>query len=175
MRTFRRFLSCAALALCLTGAAVPSRGAVFIVRHAEKQSDSNDREVPLSEAGKARARRLAEILRDAKIAAIYSTDFVRTLATAEPLAQANGQKVILYAPNGADGKVDMAPLVGRIRAEHAADNVLVVGHSNTVGPLIQALGCRDDVSVAGGEYDGLWIVVPASGHGGSPTLLRLRQ
>jgi len=174
MTTLRRFISFAALAICLAGAAPTAHAAVFIVRHAEKQSDSNERDVPLSEAGKARAKRLEEILRDAKIAAIYSTDFVRTLATAEPLAQAAGQKVILYA-TGADGKIDLAPLVEKIRADHGRDNVLVVGHSNTVGPLIQALGCRDDVSVAGGEYDGLWIVVPASGHGGSPTLLRLRQ
>lgn len=158
----------AAAAVALS--ALPADAAVFVVRHAEKQTEENGREVPLSAAGSARAKRIAEELRDARIVAVYSTDMVRTLATAEPLARLVHVTPILYdpAPEG------MKALAGRIRTEHPSDNVLVVGHSNTIGPLLQALDVRDAVEVGGSEYDGLWVVVP-SGRGHAPVLLRLRQ
>lgn len=148
----------------------PASAAVFVVRHAEKQTEENGKEVPLSDAGRARAKRLATILRDAKIVAVYSTDTVRTLATAEPLMSAVHVQTVLYDAAGSDA---MSALAERIRREHPADNVLVVGHSNTIGPLLQALGCAEKVEIASAEYDGLWIVVPATA--GAPVLLRLRQ
>lgn len=162
--------------LLLVFAAIPdaARAAVFIVRHAEKQTEANEKEVPLSEAGRARAKRIGEMLRDAGIVAVYSTDTVRTLSTAAPLAAMVKVEPVLYAAAGADGKVDLKPLAKRILAEQGSRNVLVVGHSNTIGPLIEALGCRETVTVGGAEYDGLWVVVPAAD--GSPAaLLRLRQ
>ena len=51
------------LAAALLGPAL-ARAAVFIVRHAEKQTESNDRDVPLSKEGQTRAAHLAAILRD---------------------------------------------------------------------------------------------------------------
>ena len=172
----RSYLRSAALGLVLAAfAAAPAPAAVFIVRHAEKQTEANEKEVPLSDAGRARAKRIAEMLRDAGIAAVYSTDTVRTLSTAAPLAAIAGVQPVLYAPAGADGRVDLKPLAKNILAEHGSRNVLVVGHSNTIAPLIEALGCRETVTVGGAEYDGLWIVVPAPARGGPSTLLRLRQ
>ncbi len=64
----------ALFALVLAAAILPARiaaGAVFIVRHAEKETESNEKDVALSEAGRARAARLAAILHDARIAAIF--------------------------------------------------------------------------------------------------------
>jgi broad specificity phosphatase PhoE len=175
MKTVRqiRFVALG-LVLSLFAAATASP-AVFIVRHAEKQTEANEKEVPLSAAGQARAKRIAEILRDAGIVAVYSTDTVRTLSTAAPLAAMMKLQPILYAPAGADGKVDMKPLAEKIRTGQGTRNVLVVGHSNTIAPLIEALGCSESVTVGGSEYDGLWVVVPASAPGGSAALLRLRQ
>jgi phosphohistidine phosphatase SixA len=157
------------LAFVLSEPAV-ARAAVFIVRHAEKQTESNDRDVPLSKEGQTRAGHLAAMLRDSGIVAIYSTDTVRTLATAEPLARMTGLKPILYDAAGPDA---MKALAMRIRREHGAGNVLVVGHSNTIEPLVQAFGSGEHVPVGGAEYDGLWIVLPAAK--GAPGLLRLRQ
>jgi 2,3-bisphosphoglycerate-dependent phosphoglycerate mutase len=162
----------AAILLLVFPALAFGQRAVFVVRHAEKASEANDASVPLSEAGTARAKRLAAILKDAGITAIYSTDTVRTRKTAEPLAAFARTDVRIYEATTADGKVDVQPLAERLRKEHAKDAVLVVGHSNTIGPLLAALGCTEDVSIAGNEYDNLFIVV-ARGQG-SPVLLRLR-
>ena len=49
----------------------------------------------------------------------------------------------------------------------------MVGHSNTIAPLVKAFGSSEEVSIGAGDYDGLWIVVPAAS--GPPALLRLRQ
>jgi broad specificity phosphatase PhoE len=53
---------------------------VIVVRHAEKISGSDER---LSDAGHARAR-LAAMLKDARVSAIYSTDTERTRDTVKP-------------------------------------------------------------------------------------------
>ncbi len=110
------------------------------------------------------------------------TDTARTLATAAPLARVAKISPEIYDAAGADAA---ALLAARIFREHPAENVLVVGHSNTVGPLVSALGCGEEVRVGPQEYDGLWIVIPAP-RGEAPrtpgpvsaapaTLIRLRH
>ena len=66
-------------------AAVPAAAqkAVFVVRHAEKISEEDQR---LSEAGHSRAERLARMLAGSGISAIYATDTERARDTAAPLA-----------------------------------------------------------------------------------------
>ena len=168
-RACLRILAVAA-AILITHSATAQR-AVFVVRHAEKQTDSNDAGVPLSEAGRARAMRLAALLKNAGVTAIYSTDFVRTLETAEPLARTLKITVRKYSATGPDGKPDLQPLARRLKAEHARDIVLVVGHSNTVPPLLNALGCVEEIEIPAAQYDDLFAVVPTGQ--GPPTLLRL--
>ncbi len=72
-------------------AAAPARAqkAVFVVRHAEKISEQDQ---SLTEAGRARARRLSEMLADAGISAIYATDTARARDTAKPLADASSSR-----------------------------------------------------------------------------------
>lgn len=151
---------------------VLSQQAIFVVRHAEKQSDSNDPPTPLSQAGLARAQRLAEILRDAGITAIYSTDTVRTKSTVEPLSRVRNLPIQLYAARDTRGNLDPATLVHKLHQSHPGDVVLVVGHGDTVAPLLTALGCREEVHLGAAEYDNLFVVVPRRGR--NPELLRLR-
>ena len=152
-------------ALLLAGAGfVPcaeARQAVFVVRHAEKISEQDER---LTEAGRARADRLAQILKDSGIAAIYSTDTERTIGTAKPLAEALGQKIRIYSA--------IPPLAENLRRDNLRDVVLVVGHSNTVGPILTALGCGETVSITSDEYDNLFLVLPREA--GKAALIRLR-
>ena len=167
----RLFPVLAAAALVLIATPGAAQRAVFVVRHAEKAADSNEPGVPLSPAGQARAKRLAAILGKTGVTAIYSTDMVRTLDTAEPLAQALKIKVQKYAPRDADGKPDLEPLAKLLKTDYPRDVVLVVGHSDTVPPLLKALGCAESVEIPADRFDDLFVVVP--GASGPPTLLRL--
>jgi broad specificity phosphatase PhoE len=110
----------------------------------------------LSAAGQARAERLAQMLADAGITAIYATEFRRTQDTGQPLGAKLGVPV---RPMPAK---DTAGLVAKLKADHAKDVVLVIGHSNTVPDVIKALGGAA-VTVGDTEYDSLFIVVPATG------------
>ncbi len=168
-----RKLAAAFLAAGILAVARPAEAqrAVFVVRHAEKASDSNEPGVPLSHAGQARARKLAAVLARAGVNAIYSTDFVRTLATAEPLARELKIPVQKYAAKDAKGQMTPAPLVQKLKAEHGKDTVLVVGHGDTIPSLLKALGYPDPVEIPGDQYDNLFVVVP-NAHA-PPSLLRL--
>ncbi len=160
----------ALLALALVPGAARAQKAVFVVRHGEKTSDSKEL---LTEAGRERARRLAALLKDSGVAAIYSTDTERTRDTVQPLADALGVKVALYDTGASmSGAVDARPFVEKLRREHPRDVVLIVGHSNTIPNLLETLGCEEKVTLAPNEYDDLFIVVPRAG--GTVTLLRLR-
>lgn len=159
----RKSIATALLVTATTGAASAQR-AVVIVRHAEKQTEGNEPEVPLSEAGKARAERLAALLSDAGVTAIYATDTVRARKTAEPLAKALQIEIKIYASR--------EPLAQRLRREHPAGVVLVVGHSNTVPELLAALGHPEEVRIASGEFDKVFLLVPDKER--PPAVLRLR-
>ncbi len=166
----RRIILVASVVAFLVAAEAAAQQAVFVVRHGEKISDEDER---LTEAGRARAARLSEMLKRSGITAVYSTDTERTLGTARPLADALGLKIGIYdTPKGADGRIDATPLAERLRRDVPLGVVLVVGHSNTVGPILAALGCAEEVTIANDEYDNLFVVVPKEG--GKASLVRLR-
>lgn len=99
---------------------------IYIVRHAEKQLSGNDPE--LSVAGNVRAKKLAQILADKEIKHVFSTDYKRTRLTAAPTASEAGVKIEIYDPKNHD------ELVEKLRMMDG--NVLVIGHSNTVGQAV---------------------------------------
>jgi broad specificity phosphatase PhoE len=136
---------------------------VFVVRHAER-ADAGMRaaqttaspDPPLSDAGRARADRLASMLSATAITAIYTTEFIRTQQTAAPLAA-----MLKVTPVTMSSK-DTAAMVARVKADHPRDVVLIVGHSNTVPDIVKALG-GSIVTVGDNEYDKIFVVVPATG------------
>jgi broad specificity phosphatase PhoE len=131
---------------------------VIVVRHAERadggagapttMAGSSDPE--LSEAGKARAAKLAAMLGDAGVTAIYTTEYRRTKDTAAPLAAKIGVAAEVVMARDADA------LAAKIKA-HKSGAILVVGHSNTVPAIIKAIG-GSAVTVADDEYDSLFFV-----------------
>lgn len=143
---------------------------VIVVRHAERadggagtaaaMTGSNDPE--LSEAGKARAQKLAAMLGESGIVAIYTTEYRRTRDTAAPLAEKIGVKPEVVPSREA------AALVSKIKA-HSSGAVLVVGHSNTVPQVIKALG-GSAVTVADDDYDSVFFVAA----NGTTTRIRFR-
>ena len=139
---------------------------VIVVRHAEKVADGSA-DPALAPAGAARALRLAGALRDAQVTAIYVTATQRSQDTAAPLATQNGVLVTVV-----DGK-DVDALVDRIHREHRGETVLVVGHSNTVGPIVRALGGVAPETLDDSDYDELFVVTEPTF--GRSTTLRLRE
>lgn len=149
------------LALVVFAMVVPSVAKaqmVIVVRHAERADGgatpatsavaSPDPE--LSEAGKARAQKLAAMLADAGVIAIYTTEYKRTKDTAAPLAAKINVPVTVVVSRDANA------LAAKIKA-HKTGVVLVIGHSNTVPAIVKALG-GSVVTVADDEYDSMFFV-----------------
>ena len=110
---------------------------VILVRHAEKGDDPKD--PGLSPAGKARAEVLATSLKRHKIGHVFVSDTKRARETAAPLAKARGlTPVEVTLANGSDAYVNA--VVASIQALPAGSSALVIGHSNTLALVIDALG-----------------------------------
>lgn len=120
---------------------------VFLVRHAEKQTDAG-KDPALTEQGKQRAINIAALLSNKNITAIYSTDYQRTQQTAAPLAQKLGIKVLSYDP----GK--LSEFAESIKSSDK--NVLIVGHSNTTPALVVHFGGESHGDIDESEYDRLY-------------------
>jgi phosphohistidine phosphatase SixA/ketosteroid isomerase-like protein len=136
---------------------------VYLVRHAEKETDGED--PGLTEAGRARAAALPRVLRSADLRAVYATPLRRSALTASPVAEGLGIPVTTYAPGETEA------LAKRLRTEHAGEAVLVVGHSNTLPELLRHLGAKDPPAVAEDAYDDLFVV--SVGAAGAATVRHL--
>ena len=143
--------------------------AIFVVRHAE-QAGPGSTNPPLTEAGEQRAKRLADVLKDAGIDVIFSSEesccTKRTAQTVEPLAKAQNVEVKLIPRKDYDG------LIARLHTEHAHDRVLIVGHSSTVPKWLTAFGYPVKFKLARSEYDNLFMIVPKSGS--EPLVFQIR-
>ena len=143
-------------------AAVPARAfaqkLVFVVRHGERADAGMTQQAdpPLSPAGQARAQKLMTMLADAGVTAIVTTELIRTQQTAQPLAAKLGLTPEIVQHDNAPG------VVATLKITHAADIVLVVGHSDTIPAILKAYG-KADVTIADNEYDDLFVIVPATG------------
>lgn len=138
-------------AIVLTGCThipSPQTQTFFLVRHAEKQAGLDP---ALTDAGVRRANALADLMKDAHLSGIYSSDYARTRETAAPVAEKAGLDVMLYDPR------DLTALSARLASE--CGRCLVVGHSNTTPALAAALGgeAGDEIDEAT-EYDRLYII-----------------
>lgn len=135
---------------------------VFLVRHAERAEDGTS-DPPISESGRDRALLLSEVLRDAELTQIHTTDFRRTRATGRPTAEAAGLEMTLYDPDDLEG---LAEELRRTPGRH-----LVLGHSNTTPALAEALGGDPGSPIDEMEYDRLYVVT-LTDEGASTVLIR---
>ena len=135
---------------------------VFLVRHAEREEEPRD-DPPLKAEGVARSKELARLLGNAGIKAIYTSHLARTKLTAEPLATKLGLKVtpIVLKTNPSNqrqiAEESTAEVVNKI-LERAGENVLVVGHSNSVPDVIKMLGGDVVPTIDERTFDNLFIV-----------------
>ena len=138
---------------------------VVVVRHAEKASET-DRDPTLSDAGRARAAALDSVLMDAHVVAILVTQYRRTVETAALVASRHHLTPIVITTEG--GVAVHAAAMAR-GARNFDGVVLIVGHSNTVTPIVAALGGPALPDLCDKSYSLLFTVVP-----GGAALLRSR-
>lgn len=126
----------------------------YIVRHAEKVDNSVN--PALSDLGKERAEDLKKELSDKGISMIYSTNFIRTKNTAQPLAISKGLPVRIYAASPADSMRVFIEKLKQIKGKR----VLVVGHSNTTKYVVNGLLEQDTLrsDIPDNDFDNLYIV-----------------
>lgn len=107
---------------------------------------------PLSAEGERQAGDLKNFLQKENIKAIYTTNYARTIATAEPTRKYFGLTVKIYDPR------QPAALVDALKKTRDG-NVLVVGHSNTVDDVVNGLlGEAKLTDLPETEYGSIFIV-----------------
>jgi phosphohistidine phosphatase SixA len=144
---------------------MPGPSTVVLVRHAEPQPSGTD--PGLTAAGRRRAELLAFMFQDAGVTAVFTSELRRTQETARPLAAR-----IAVVPTVLLGP-DTAAHRNRILAVPSGV-ALVIGHTNTVPPLIAALGAGTTVQIAANEFDRMFLVALPSAGGASLLSLRFR-
>lgn len=104
----------------------------FLIRHAEKvRENPADKNPDLNERGFQRAENWKKVLQHISFDAIYSTNYNRTLKTADPIAKTFNLEPLIYHPSKLN--FDLFQL------ENEGKNVLIIGHSNTIPQFVNAL------------------------------------
>jgi broad specificity phosphatase PhoE len=161
------FIACAAV-----GGAdqwqLPSRATtVVLVRHAEALPNAGTDPV-LSEDGTARANALAAALKDAGVKAVLTTQYQRTILTAQPLAAASQATLITrrIGPGAAGLDEYIRQAADTVHGSYSGTTVVIVGHSNTIPALVKAFSGTHPGEIAHDSYDQMFIVtVDAAGSG----------
>lgn len=153
------WMSALALAGCATAAPQAREEAFYVVRHLQKASGADP---GLTAEGQRCAARLADEMAESGIRAVYASTARRARETAAPLAARIGVAPAEYDPR------DTPALVTRVRAEPGS--VLVVGHSNTVPDIVEALGGARPGDLTEDRYGEVWRVARP---GGAVTVRRI--
>ncbi len=123
---------------------------IYVVRHAEKMSTGAD--PGLTPEGKQRAIALKDLLHADSLNGAYATQYERTFLTAEPTAI--DQRITLRRYQADAGK----PLLDSL-SHLKKKGFLVVGHSNTVLPMLTAIGLHPSINeIPDTDYDNLFVV-----------------
>ncbi|KAA5548631.1 phosphoglycerate mutase family protein [Adhaeribacter rhizoryzae] len=123
---------------------------IYLVRHAEKETRNPSEQDPdLTEVGQKRAQALKAYLEDVPVDAFFSTPYKRNQQTLAPLAQ--GRPLQFYESH------DYTLLRDKILSEHKGKTVVVVGHSNTLLPIIEAFGAKKPIKeITDRDYDNIF-------------------
>lgn len=157
-----------ALVATLTTPLAAQADLIILARHAEKAAPDGD--PGLTAAGELRAQALARTLADVHLSAIITSQFVRTRRTAAPTGQAQGLEPLVIEA-GRDIAAHAGLVARAVDQLPRGGAVLVVGHSNTLGPIVARLGGPKLADLRDDEYSTLLILVRGAG---APNLLRTR-
>lgn len=124
-----------------TDSTYPNEKTIFVIRHLQKAQGEDP---SLNSEGVAAAVRLANMLADKGISAIYATPTHRAMETAAPLGRKTGVAITEYDPQNPES------LVASVAENEGA--VLVVGHSNTVPDLVVRFGGHSPPQLTEQDY-----------------------
>ena len=159
-RRRNRYLSIALFVIASVGLAwffeSQATTTLIFVRHAEKAAAPAD-DPGLTVAGTQRALALKRVMDDidviAGLDAVYTSPYRRTIDTARPVARGAELDLRTFDVNRLEEEV--VEIVQR----HKGKIVLIVGHSNTIAPMIAELGGSKKLPpIADSEYDNLYVV-----------------
>lgn len=125
----------------------------LLIRHAEKETHNPDDKNPiLTEEGEKRAKQWAALFSEIELDAIYSTNTLRTKATATPTSLAKNLEIQMYEsqPNHIENLI----------TDTAGKTVLIVGHSNTLHHIANTIiGEEKYPELPESEYSNLFVLV----------------
>jgi len=139
-----------------------SQTTIILLRHAEKDttiqgSTTMNANPPLSEKGKHRAIRLISELKNYHPDLIYSTDYIRTKSTIQPIAQKFNKEILIYNVK------EQSKLANELLAIENK-TIIVVGHSNTI-PLLANMIMQQNLFTLmdDNDYKHYWIITIKNG------------
>jgi 2,3-bisphosphoglycerate-dependent phosphoglycerate mutase len=137
----------------------------IIARHAEKSMTESSSDPSLAPEGTDRANRLAVLLKEVEVSAIYSTNYKRTKSTVTPIAEAKSISIQDYK------SLKEAELDDMIK-KYAGGTIVIAGHSNTVPGIVNLLiGKEKYKNLDDSNYGSLFIVSVTERGKASVTLL----
>ena len=135
---------------------------VFLIRHADR-ADEPRQDPPLNDKGVSRSHELARLLGSSGIKTIYTSQFLRTKQTAEPLAKLLGVTVtpITLKSNPTNPRLvseqSTTEITNKI-LERPGETSLVIGHSNSIPDVIKMLGGDMVPMIDEKKFDDLFVV-----------------
>lgn len=158
-----------AFALLVWGVLSASTTTVFVLRHAEA-SVGDGKDPSLSLAGELRAERLREVFGatgELGLDGILVSEYRRSQETARPLATALGIPVIVVSA------ADPATVAKRALAEFRGGRVMIIGHSNTVPGLVEALSGRKVPAMGETDFATVYVITRPRFSPATVSVLRL--
>ncbi|MCF6167042.1 histidine phosphatase family protein [Lutibacter sp.] len=104
----------------------------YLIRHAEKdRTDNSNKDPNLTEIGQNRAKNWSIVFESIPFDIIYSTNYNRTIQTAEPTANSKNLEIKYYNPRELYDE--------KFKFKTTGKTVLVVGHSNTTPQFVNKI------------------------------------
>jgi 2,3-bisphosphoglycerate-dependent phosphoglycerate mutase len=157
-----------AVVIVLTASAAYAQQTIttfIVVRHAEKSMTESTSDPSLAPEGTERANKLAVLLKEVNVSAIYSTNYKRTKSTVTPIAEAKSIAIQDYK-SLKEAELD------EIIKKYPGGTIVIAGHSNTVPGIVNLLiGKEQYKNLDDSNYGSLFIVSVTERGKASVTLL----
>jgi phosphohistidine phosphatase SixA len=131
---------------------------VFVIRHADRKPEPDD---DLTPAGIVRARLLARMLAESGVRTVFCSSAERARKTIQPLKDLLGDRLEIVTAS-IRSTTHVQQIVDGVKALPENAVAAVIGHSDTVGPIIEGLSGRTIDQIASHEFDKLFVLSIAS-------------